>query len=286
MRKTNYKKRVVTITVSTMLLFALTACGKDKATDSGSSTSSINVDVIESTVENTVEDTTNVNTETTAIETVEETTVESSSDGVEIGDNFNDNRLDEGMAKIYKGLQAYNDLVSHGGTLNEMLQDLVENLEEEKYDLDHPVTKDGLPIQTAMGVRGSLINYYWSYINEDSGYYDIGEWISNQENDDSLFENKICHWNSGVEVTTNDKCLVEFIGIMNFMNQCDQIVGTDVIEADENTPMQYLNPSYYIPLNCDGNTYFIAVFDAGGNLLNVCNMYEGEDYSVYIPTYR
>lgn len=282
MRKTNYKKRVVAIAVSTMLLFALTACGKDKATDNNPST--ITVDVIESTVENTVEDTTNVNTETTVVETVEETTVESSSDGVEIGDNFNDNRLDEGMAKIYKGLQAYNDLVSHGGTLNEMLQDLTENLETVKYDLDHPVTKDGLPIQSSMGVYGAILNYYWNYINEDSGYYDIGEWISNQENDDSLFSNKICNWEK--DATTNDECLIEFIGVMNFMNQCDQIVGTDVIKADENTPMQYLNPSYYIPLNCDGNTYFIAVFDADGNLLNVCNMYEGEDYSVYIPTYR
>ena len=282
MRKTNYKKRVVAITVSTMLLFALTACGKDKETDSDSST--ITVNVIESTVENTVEDTTNVNTETTAVETIEETTVESSSDGVEIGDNFNDNRLDEGMAKIYKGLQAYNDLVSHGGTLNEMLQDLTENLEPEKYDLDHPVTKDGLPIQTAMGVYGAILNYYWNYINEDSGYYDIGEWIDNQENNADLFSNIICKWPKEND-NTNDKCMLEFIGIMNFMNQCNQIVGTDVIEADENTPMQYLNPSYYIPLNCDGNTNFAAVFDSEGNLLNVCN-FDDEDMSVYIPTYR
>lgn len=281
MRKTNYKKRVIAIVMSFLLLFTFAACGKDKTINS--STASSVVDTVESTIENTTEDIANVETETTVVETIEETIAESSNDGVEIGDNFNDNRLDEGIAKIYKGLQAYNDLVSHGGTLNEMLQDLAENLEPEKYDLDNPVTKDSLPIQTAMGVYGAIINYYWSYINEDSGYYDIGEWISNQEDDAALFSKNIFRWSGSV---TNDKCLMEFIGVMNFMNRCDQIIGTDIIEADENTPMQYLNPSYYIPLNCDGNTYFIAVFDTDGNLLNVCNMDESEDYSVYIPTYR
>lgn len=38
-KRENYKKRVVAIAVSTMLLFALTACGKDKETDIDSSTS-------------------------------------------------------------------------------------------------------------------------------------------------------------------------------------------------------------------------------------------------------
>lgn len=239
MQRKGFKlQKIISMWLCAVLAISLAACGKEvpgsleKSAETGEATETVpETQTKESAVEGMAETKetaeTDAGSEQEAAEPIGET-AESATEQV------TDNRLDEGIAKVYKGIQAYNDLVSHGGILNETLQDLVENIEPEKYDLDHPVTKDGYPIQTAMRVNGALINYYWSYINEDSGYYDIEEWISNQENDDALFASKICDWTGDL---TNNACMMEFIGLMNFMNQCSQIVGTDVIEADENTPI-------------------------------------------------
>ena len=83
------------------------------------------------------------------------------------------------------------------------------------------------------------------------------------------------------ENNTNTIIMYEAVGVLPFLASCEAVHGTDLVETTEYVMGDYTS-AYAIPLNCDGNTGLTAVFDADGNLMNICS---SDDFDQYISSF-
>ena len=84
------------------------------------------------------------------------------------------------------------------------------------------------------------------------------------------------------ENKTNTIIMFEAVGVLPFLASCEAVHGTDLVETTEYVMGDYTS-AYAIPLNCDGNTGLTAVFDADGNLMNICSSYDFDQYISSFP---
>ena len=84
-----------------------------------------------------------------------------------------------------------------------------------------------------------------------------------------------------IERETRTIIMYEAVGVLPFLASCEAVHGTDLVETTEYVMGDYTS-AYAIPLNCDGNTGLTAVFDADGNLMNICS---SDDFDQYISSF-
>lgn len=262
MKRKNYMKKIVTVlAVATMLMSSLSACGKteDTTTDKPAAEASVET-------EQTSE------AEAAGTETVAAT--EENTEG-------EDNRLEEGMAKVYTLIDAYNDLLSQHKYAEDLLQADVETLDDAELGNLGFVTADGNEIQTAGGYWCVLSKYYFDYVNNGikygNGYSDFNELSVQISN-----ENEIVNIYGASSGDTNTSIMLEAIRVLPFLASCEAVHGTDLVETTEYVMGDYTS-AYAIPLNCDGNTGLTAVFDADGNLMNICSSDGFDQYILSFP---
>ena len=244
------KKIVTVLAVATMLMSSLSACGKteDTTTDKPAAEASVE---------------TEQTSEAAGTESVAETEAVAATEENTEGE---DNRLEEGMTKVYTLIDAYNDLLS-----------------QHKYaELGNLglTTADGNEIQTVGGYYCVLSKYYFDYVNNGikygEGYSDFNELAKQLPSED---EAKKMYGMTNDD--TNDVIMEEAAGVLPFLASCEAVHGTDLVETTEYVMGDYTS-AYAIPLDCDGNTGLTAVFDADGNLMNICS---SDDFDQYISSF-
>ena len=268
MKRKNYMKKIVTmLAVATMLMSSLSACGKteDTTTDKPAAEASVE---------------TEQTSEAAGTESVAETEAVAATEENTEGE---DNRLEEGMTKVYTLIDAYNDLLSQHKYAEDLLQADVESLDDAELGNLGLTTADGNEIQTSHGYYSVLITYYFDYVNNGikygDGYSDFSE-LAAQLPDENSIKSKYGFVDEG-ESKTNKVIMFEAVGVLPFLASCEAVHGTDLVETTEYVMGDYTS-AYAIPLNCDGNTGLTAVFDADGNLMNICS---SDDFDQYISSF-
>ena len=143
MKRKNYMKKIVTVlAVATMLMSSLSACGKteDTTTDKPAAEASVE---------------TEQTSEAAGTESVAETEAVAATEENPEGE---DNRLEEGMTKVYTLIDAYNDLLSQHKYAEDLLQADVESLDNAEFENLDFVNSNGDKIDTKYGVYCVLIN--------------------------------------------------------------------------------------------------------------------------------
>ena len=254
MKRKNYMKKIVTVlAVATMLMSSLSACGKteDTTTDKPAAEASVE---------------TEQTSEAAGTESVAETEAVAATEENTEGE---DNRLEEGMTKVYTLIDAYNDLLSQHKYAEDLLQADVESLDDAELGNLGLTTADGNEIQTLGGYYCVLSKYYLDYVNNGikygDGYSDFNELSTQISNEDEIVN--VYGTSSG---NTNTSIMLEAVRDLPFLASCEAVHGTDLVETTEYVMGDYTS-AYTIPLNCDGNTGLTAVFDADGNLMNICS---------------
>ena len=262
------KKIVTVLAVATMLMSSLSACGKteDTTTDKPAAEASVE---------------TEQTSEAAGTESVAETEAVAATEENTEGE---DNRLEEeGMTKVYTLIDAYNDLLSQHKYAEDLLQADVESLDDAELGNLGLTTADGNEIQTVFGYYSVLITYYFDYANNGikygDGYSDFSE-LSAKIPDLKSIMTKYGFTDEG-DNDTNEIILVEAIRVLPFLASCEAVHGTDLVETTEYVMGDYTS-AYTIPLNCDGNTGLTAVFDADGNLMNICS---SDGFDQYISSF-
>ncbi len=268
MKRKNYMKKIVTVlAVATMLMSSLSACGKTEDTTTDKPAAEASVETEQTSEAGGTESV----AETEAVAATEENT------------EGEDNRLEEGMTKVYTLIDAYNDLLSQHKYAEDLLQADVESLDDAELGNLGLVTADGNEIQTVFGYYSVLITYYFDYANNGikygDGYSDFSE-LSAKIPDLKSIMTKYGFTDEG-DNDTNEIILVEAIRVLPFLASCEAVHGTDLVETTEYVMSDYTS-AYAIPLNCDGNTGLTAVFDADGNLMNICS---SDDFDQYISSF-
>ena len=268
MKRKNYMKKIVTVlAVATMLMSSLSACGKteDTTTDKPAAEASVE---------------TEQTSEAAGTESVAETEAVAATEENTEGE---DNRLEEGMTKVYTLIDAYNDLLSQHKYAEDLLQADVESLDDAELGNLGLTTADGNEIQTVYGYYSVLITYYFDYVNNGikygDGYSDFYE-LAAQLPDIKSIMTKYGFTDEG-ENKTNTIIMYEAVGVLPFLASCEAVHGIDLVETTEYVMGDYTS-AYAIPLNCDGNTGLTAVFDADGNLMNICS---SDDFDQYISSF-
>ena len=269
MKRKNYMKKIVTVlAVATMLMSSLSACGKteDTTTDKPAAEASVE---------------TEQTSEAAGTETVAETEAVAATEENTEGE---DNRLEEGMTKVYILIDAYNDLLSQHKYAEDLLQADVESLDDAELGNLGFMTADGNEIQTNFGYYSVLITYYYDYVNNGikygDGYSDFSELAAQLPDENSIMEKYGFHYGEGSN-DTNTIIMDEAVGVLPFLASCEAVHGTDLVETTEYVMGDYTS-AYAIPLNCDGNTGLTAVFDDDGNLMNICS---SDDFDQYISSF-
>ena len=268
MKRKNYMKKIVTVlAVATMLMSSLSACGKteDTTTDKPAAEASVE---------------TEQTSEAAGTESVAETEAVAATEENPGGE---DNRLEEGMTKVYTLIDAYNDLLSQHKYAEDLLQADVESLDNAEFENLDFVNSNGDKIDTKYGVYCVLIKYYYDYVNNGikygDGYSDFSE-LAAQLPDEKSIMAKYGFTDEG-ENKTNTIIMFEAVGVLPFLASCEAVHGTDLVETTEYVMGDYTS-AYAIPLNCDGNTGLTVVFDADGNLMNICS---SDDFDQYISSF-
>ncbi len=270
MKRKNYMKKIVTVlAVATMLMSSLSACGKTEDTTNDKPAAEASVET-----EQTSE------AEAAGTESVAETEAVAATEENPEGE---DNRLEEGMTKVYTLIDAYNDLLSQHKYAEDLLQADMESMDNaEIFDLGFTFA-DGKEIVTCGGYYCVLSKYYFDYVNNGikygDGYSDFYE-LAAQIPDENSIRSKYGITDKG-ENNTNTIIMYEAVGVLPFLASCEAVHGTDLVETTEYVMGDYTS-AYAIPLNCDGNTGLTAVFDADGNLMNICS---SDDFDQYISSF-
>ena len=265
MKRKNYMKKIVTVlAVATMLMSSLSACGKteDTTTDKPAAEASVE---------------TEQTSEAAGTETVAETEAVAATEENTEGE---DNRLEDDMTKVYTLIDAYNDLLSQHKYAEDLLQADVESLDDAELGNLGLTTADGNEIQTLGGYYCVLSKYYFDYVNDGikygDGYSDFNELSTQISNEDEIVN--VYGTSSG---DTNTSIMLEAVRVLPFLASCEAVHGTDLVETTEYVMGDYTS-AYAIPLNCDGNTGLTAVFNADGNLINICS---SDDFDQYISSF-
>ena len=265
MKRKNYMKKIVTVlAVATMLMSSLSACGKteDTTTDKPAAEASVE---------------TEQTSEAAGTETVAETEAVAATEENTEGE---DNRLEDDMTKVYTLIDAYNDLLSQHKYAEDLLQADVESLDDAELGNLGLTTADGNEIQTLGGYYCVLSKYYFDYVNNGikygDGYSDFNELSTQISNEDEIVN--VYGTSRG---DTNTSIMLEAVRVLPFLASCEAVHGTDLVETTEYVMGDYTS-AYAIPLDCDGNTGLTAVFDADGNLMNICS---SDDFDQYISSF-
>lgn len=270
-------KRTITILTTTALLLStllIGGCGKDDA----------KVSVDETTEVQTTEE---VTTEEATTAVVEVTTAEPETVFYEAVDekSQDDPKYQAGMQKIYAFIEAYDELMAHdendiykmmisacfldGSNTSNKYYKFIESYFKE----NNIVTKDGSNIDLS-DINGYMAHvntisiiqtYFYNYVNNNTGYYDIFEWVKNQDNWESITDfmtvDNGCYADSFM-----DTCI--WYGQYFYMNK-DNIKGYAIYPSED---LEYeicdIKPNYYIVFEIN-EVGFWAFFDENDNLLNM-----------------
>lgn len=191
-----------------------------------------------------------------------------------------DNRKIIAMSKINKLLEARRVLLQQNKPIENCVQYDIENLSIKFVEFPGDcVTKDDYWITSNYAFYAVGATYYYNYVNNNIGYYDFFDWISEQPSTDYILKTYKISKEYGTN--TNDLLMLEAIRVAAFLDNCKEIKMIDLVETDKYI-ISGIKSSYIINLECDGIKGLFAVFDKNNNLLNICS---SDDWDYYISSF-
>lgn len=120
----------------------------------------------------------------------------------------------------------------------------------------------------------TIINYFYDYVNNGCGYYDLGEYITSHTADEIL--NKYAK--QVYEKDTDNVIMLEAPGVLPYLlKNLENLSFGDLISGEECTaaPVSDVEVYYEMPILINGEKCGVtAVFDESGNLLNLITVDE------------
>lgn len=258
------KKIIATILLGGLLL-GMTACGSAPKEVTEDSNETVQEEVKETETEEKEEV-----TEPTP-EPTEEPTPEPTEEPKE------DFTRDIAMNKVTDLFNARNELFANG-KVDTDLNFLVaaENING-GIELTGITTADGVNTdEDARSKWATVANYFYDYVNNNSGYYDLGEYLTSHTFDEIIDKYSSNLRNESVD--TDIVIMAEAPGVLPYLlENLDNLSFGDLISGEECTAASVndIDVYYEMPILINGEKCGVtAVFDEAGNLLNLITVDE------------
>lgn len=143
-----------------------------------------------------------------------------------------DTRFEDGMKKVLKIVQAYDDLIKYGGNEEKMIQADLEDLTHLSSTIGWK-TADGEIITESFVYKCIGAAYYYNYVNNNTGYYDLMRWTSKQPADGNIVLLVYDTLNIYDGIETNNVLMYEAGALPMFFKSCKSVTGYEFVETDE-----------------------------------------------------
>ena len=185
------KSRITILLCSTSVIIG--ACGNAQAEDIPQSTAEVqNEDIISE-----VESSTEISTE----------------------DSLTQERKENALEKVNYVIDAYHTLLDQNNDFDNYCQWDLEYLDNTETQA---VTKDGNTIQDSLTEYAVLMQYYNNYVNNNQTYYDLEQWVSEQESSDAI--KQMTYGVTDLETyDTNDYIMMEAARVVPNLSQVKNI---------------------------------------------------------------
>lgn len=264
------KKIIATILLGG-LLFGMTACGSASKEVTEASNETVQEEVKETETEEKEEVTepTPEPTEEPTTEPVEEQTPEPTEEPTE------EFTKDIAEAKVADLFNARNELFANGKVDTDLNFLVAIEQVNGGIELTGITTADGVNTDDDVTIKWATVaNYFYDYVNNNCGYYDLGDYLTSNNSDDIM--NKYLNGNG--EGDTNNLMMYEAVGIIPYLlENLDNLSFGDLISGEECSaaPVSDVDVYYEMPILISGEKCGVtAVYDKDGNLLNLISVYE------------
>lgn len=267
------KRKLAMICIISTLAFSLTACGNstDATTPATNETEEASTEEVATTEESAANIT---STEKSTPEPVEKQTPEPTEEPQ------NEFTKDIAEAKVAELFNARNELFANGKVDTDLNFLVAAETLTGGIKLTGITTADGINTDDDPDIKiAAICNYFYDYVNNNSGYYDLEEYLTSNASEDIL--NKYCRYlgNGG---NTNNIIMEETPAIIPYLlENLDNLTFGDLISGEEctATPVSDVEVYYEMPILINEEKSGItAVFDEAGNLLNLITL-EDEGWS-------
>lgn len=283
------KKIIATILVGTLVVSALSGCG-NSSQETVETVAQTETNTVETDAENTdteTEDALETTTDNESAQEEQEQNDETTDDESELAEEeFNE---EQAFNKIAEMFNARNELFAQG-SLSVDLNFLFGTQAEQKFDGliiaygDIPlVTKDDIDCDNwSEGWENgpwvcvvTTLNYFYNYVNNDTGYYSLEQYVQEHTSDEIYNELGIGSRQNGVALSGCDTLMYSAVWILEYLlNNLDSLEAGELLEGDaittEWTEVSNIPVYYQLPLLINGEySHLDALYDKDGNLLNV-----------------
>lgn len=190
--------------------------------------------------------------------------VESSTE-ISTEDSLTQERKENALEKVNYVIDAYHTLLDQDNDFDNICQWDLENF---SYNETQVATKDGNIIHDGLAEYAVLVQYYNNYVNNNQTYYDLEQWVSEQESSDAI-KQMTCGVTDLETYDTNDYMMMEAVRVVPYLSQVKNI---DLGEIEETTDYEISQSksAYAYPIICDGEDLKLtAVFDENDRLMNI-----------------
>ena len=265
--KRNHARIFAVITAVTMILFA-TACGNKADTEVANVTETVEEKA--TTEETTVEAPVAEPTEAPTPEPTEEPTPEPTEEPVA------EFTRDVAMEKVVNLFNARNELFKNGKVDTDLNFLVAAETLTGGIELTGITTADGVNTdEDGYPKLATIVNYFYDYVNNNCGYYDLGEYLTSHSYDEIV--NKYAKFGETFE--TDEAMMIEAPGVLPYLlANMDNMTFGELIVCDETckiNPVSGVEVCYEMPLLINEEKCGVtAVFDEAGNLLNLITVDE------------
>lgn len=264
------KRKLAMICIISTLAFSLTACGNntDATTPATNETEEASTEEVATTEESVANIT---STEKSTPEPVEKQTPEPTEEPTE------EFTKDIAEAKVADLFNARNELFANGKVDTDLNFLVAAETLSGGTELTGIATSDAINTDEKAEVKWATVaNYFYDYINNNSGYYDLGEYLTSHTYDEIIdrYFSKL----RNESVDTDNVVMLEAPGVLPYLlENLDNLSFGDLISGEECTaaPVSDVDVYYEMPILINGEKCGVtAVFDEAGNLLNLITVDE------------
>lgn len=183
---------------------------------------------------------------------------------------------DIAMEKVVNLFNARNELFKNGKVDTDLNFLVAAETLTGGIELTGVTTADGVNTDEEGCIKWATIaNYFYDYVNNNCGYYDLGEYLTSNTFEDIM--NKYLNGNGLGE--TDELMMYEVPGVLPYLlTNMDNMTFGELITCDENckiNPVSGVEVCYEMSLLINEEKCGVtAVFDESGNLLNLITVDE------------
>lgn len=264
------KRKLAMICIISTLAFSLTACGNstDATTPATNETEEASTEEVATTEESAANIT---STEKSTPEPVEKQTPEPTEEPK------NEFTKDIAEAKVAELFNARNDLFKNGKVDTDLNFLVAAETLSGGIKLTGITTADAVNTdEHAEAKWATVANYFYDYVNNESGYYNLGEYLTSHTYDEIIdrFFSKLRNESVDTDIVT----MLEAPGVLPYLlENLDNLSFGDLVSGEDCTakPVSGIEVYYEMAILLNGEKCGVtAVFDKSGMILNLITVDE------------